>query len=282
MRTRLLALFTGVGLLLTAVVPAEKFLRLINLMGGIFVNVPARISFRSAASASRAPGREVVEWIEIPQGEEVFFDAEKTRMYLSYRYDGLGPRGQAFRAKRLAAAFVQHLKPHLEYDWFRKELMAVFSQGSPDVHLRLVQAMAQTPYSSIDVRPMPGQPDLNSGVFWMSRRQWIAGLPRELKPLILADSPKSRITLQILNGSGMPNIAAALREKLSAYPDVDIVELGNAPRQDFEATEIIDRAGHMRAAERIRELLGAGVLRQDVNSRAMLDVTVIVGKDIIR
>lgn len=275
---RKLQTFFGPELSFTARLPEEKIYRLVDLMGGIFVNVPARISFRNAGAARVFDP--VEEWIEIPQGEEVFFDSDKTKMYLTYRFDGLGIRGQMFRARRLAAAFLLRMKSHLDYDWFRAEVLSGFSNAPPESVLPLLKAISNLPAASIDVQPMPGQPDLNAGVFWASKNTLKLVLPKELKPLIRAGLPKSRIVVQLLNGSGAPNIAARLREHLSAYPDIDIVEIGNADRQDYDMTHILDRGGHLRSAERVRDLVGTGVLRQDVNPKALLDVTVIIGRDI--
>lgn len=266
----------GPNLSFTAILPTDKFLRLVDLMGGLFVDVPSRISFRSdeVTTFDKFSG-----WIEIPEGEDVFFDSDKTRMYLAYRFDGLGMRGQMFRARRLAMALVHRLKPHLDYDWFKMEFLASFSNVSTESAYRLFKEICAVPASSLDVQLLPGQPDLNSGVYWASKKDLIKSLPKELKPLVQG-APKSRIVVQLLNGSGAPNLAARLREQLSAYPEVDIVEMGNASRRDYETTLIIDRGGHMPSAQRIRDLLGAGVLSQDVNPKALLDVTVVIGKDI--
>ncbi|OGH63185.1 MAG: hypothetical protein A3G34_15130 [Candidatus Lindowbacteria bacterium RIFCSPLOWO2_12_FULL_62_27] len=268
--------FFGLDLSFTAILPANRFYRLVDLMGGIWVNVPSRISFRSTTVRPLEP---VAEWMEIPEGEEVFFDSDKSRMYLAYRYDGLGLKGQLFRARRVAIAFLQRLKPHLEETWFRRELVAGFSNAPAESVLEWARAVSATPLASIDVQTMPGQTDLNSGVFWLSPAALKQALPRELKPLIQAGLPQSRIVVQILNGSGAPNIAAKLRELLTAHPDIDVVEIGNAARQDHETTQIIDRSGHLRSAERIRDLLGAGALRQDLDPKALLDVTVVIGRD---
>lgn len=269
--------YFGPELSFTAVMPTQKFFRLIDLMGGVFVDVPARISFHSARETRTFDN--FSERIEIPGGDDVFFDSDKTRMYLSYRFDGLGVRGQMFRARRLAAAVIHRLKAHLEYEWFRGELQTCFSHGSAESALQLFKQLSAVPSSSIDVQLLPGIQDINSGVYWVSRNALKNALPRELKPLIQAGLPKSRILVQLLNGSGAPNIAAKLREQLSAYPDVDIVEMGNADRRDYETTRIIDRGGHLRSAERIHDLIGAGVLSQEINPKALLDVTVIIGKD---
>lgn len=272
---RLLAFF-GPELSFVSVIPSAQVLRMVDLMGGIYVNVPARISFRSS---TMRPLSSSPEWIEIPEGEDVFFDSDKSRMYLLYRFDGLGQRGQLFRARRFAAAFLRRARMHMEQDWFRGELVRLFPDVKSASVVRLFEAVSASPESSIDVRPLPGRSDLNAGVFWVSRNLLKRSLPQELKPLILSDLPRQRIVVQLLNGSGVTNVAAAIREKVSGYPDVDVVEMGNASRRDYEVTEIIDRTGHMRSAERIRDILGAGVLRRELEPKLLVDVTVIIGRD---
>jgi methanogenic corrinoid protein MtbC1 len=108
-------------------------------MGGLSVNVPTRISFRSAPT--RPTVDESYEWIEIPQGEDVFFDSEKTRMYLAYRNDGMGIRGQVFRGRHVAMAFFRRLKTHVEQEWFRKEMTGAFTHIPNHSILNLIEAI---------------------------------------------------------------------------------------------------------------------------------------------
>ncbi|MBI4179978.1 LytR C-terminal domain-containing protein [bacterium] len=276
-RLRLQKLF-GSELALVSVLPANRFFRLVDLMGGVYLDVPARISFRSAQTQT-SPVDRAAEWIEIPGGENVFFDSDKSEMYLSYRYDGLGVRGQLFRARRFAAAFFGRLNSFLKQSWFAAEFAASFRGANAANLMSVSAALAGVLPESLDVVSLPGRLDPAAGVFWMSRRELAEALPKELKPLIAAGAPKSRITVQLLNGSGVPHAASLLREKLAAFADVDVVELGNADRFDYEKTRIIDRAGHLGSAERIRDLLRAGVLQQDINPKPMVDVTVVIGRD---
>jgi hypothetical protein len=105
-------------------------------------------------------------------------------------------------------------------------------------------------------------------------------LPKPLKRMIQESDPKSTIDVQVLNGAGLPKLAAAVRDKLQPNPRVDVVETGNADRYNYETTQIIDRKDNPKSADHVRKLLGTGSIQSDPSEQLLVDVTVIVGKDL--
>lgn len=89
---------------------------------------------------------------------------------------------------------------------------------------------------------------------------------------------RTRIRVQVRNGSGIPGAAADVTEYLRSA-GFDVVDFGNAEEFDEPRTLVIDRVG---APERAREVAAAlqGVpIRSAIDTSLYLDVTVLVGRD---
>jgi hypothetical protein len=87
-----------------------------------------------------------------------------------------------------------------------------------------------------------------------------------------------RPRVQILNGTGALGLAEAVRNRLG--PGFDVRFTGNAPTLDHAGTQVVyyDRS-QQEAAERLRRALGVGTLVFSRRGLAVVDVTVVVGKD---
>lgn len=93
-----------------------------------------------------------------------------------------------------------------------------------------------------------------------------------------AEAPDARPQVEVLNGCGVPRIAARVQEFLRER-GYDVVNVENAPGFDYEETLVIDRGGDLGVAEALaRDLDTRNVIRQ-VRPDLVLQVTVILGAD---
>ena len=88
------------------------------------------------------------------------------------------------------------------------------------------------------------------------------------------------IQLDVLNGSGVPKLSQRFTDYLRAR-GFDVVEMGNYKDSKVENTRVIDRAGHLEAAQQVAEALGVPktAVVQQIDRNAYLDVSVVIGKD---
>ena len=88
------------------------------------------------------------------------------------------------------------------------------------------------------------------------------------------------IQLDVQNGSGVQRLGQRFTDYLRAR-GFDVVEAGNYKDSKVEQTRVIDRAGHMEAAQQVAEALGVAKTNvvQQIDRNAFLDVTVVIGKD---
>ncbi len=106
-------------------------------------------------------------------------------------------------------------------------------------------------------------------------------LPRPLMTEIIEAQPLTSIELKILNGTSVSGLASELQQILQGYDFIDVVELGNADRHDYQTTRIIDRGDHPQSAYRVKNLLGLGKLQIEPSRQALVDVTLVAGSDIL-
>ena len=101
------------------------------------------------------------------------------------------------------------------------------------------------------------------------------------KGVPIEEIESSPIRLQVLNGCGVAGIAGRVGKWLNrnAY---DVVDIGNADRQDYRLSRIIDRSGNLTSARELADLLGLSedhIKRSTLISKPEIDLTLIVGKD---
>jgi hypothetical protein len=87
------------------------------------------------------------------------------------------------------------------------------------------------------------------------------------------------VRVEVLNGSGVPRAGIALAELLRDR-GFDVVDIRNADRSDYERTVVLDRVGEPGWARAVAERVGAGEPVRQRNEELLLEVTVILGRDL--
>jgi hypothetical protein len=88
------------------------------------------------------------------------------------------------------------------------------------------------------------------------------------------------VTVEVLNGTATPGLAARAREVFLSY-DLDVPQPRNADNDGYEYTLVIDRAGAVETAQRVAEIINCTRVqsRPDEGTDRGMDVTVILGRD---
>ncbi len=87
------------------------------------------------------------------------------------------------------------------------------------------------------------------------------------------------VLVEVLNGAGIDGLAAAMSRQLRRT-GIDVVYYGTARVDTFTTTQIVVRRGDTAGTGRIQEALGAGTVVIELDSQKLLDVSVILGKDV--
>jgi len=96
-----------------------------------------------------------------------------------------------------------------------------------------------------------------------------------------ASSPADKIfTIEILNGTGVQGLAKRAAEIFQSF-GYDVVSVGNADRDDYGSTRVLDRFANADAAKSIAGVIKCPDVGQEVPVKAddSADFTIVLGKD---
>ncbi|HUT65331.1 MAG TPA: LCP family protein [Spirochaetota bacterium] len=111
--------------------------------------------------------------------------------------------------------------------------------------------------------------------------RWLRERIENMKKFISDEGPApigNEINIEILNGSTNPGQAQSLRNYFVEY-GFNIVHHGNAPRNDYEKTLVVDRIGRPSLAKRIADIINCQEVHTRIDKTLMVDVTIIIGND---
>ena len=145
--------------------------------------------------------------------------------------------------------------------------------------LALLRSFEDASYAeSVQVYPVPGTVVNKDGTgYW--------ALDAESIPVLsgwLADGtislPRSRITVEVLNGCGVSGIAGAVASMLESE-GFNVVSVGNAANFEYEVTQVICRTDNLQAAKEVALLIPNAQLLREESADSNVLVTVIIGKN---
>lgn len=90
-----------------------------------------------------------------------------------------------------------------------------------------------------------------------------------------------RLTVEVVNQTGIDGLAREVARRLRRA-GIDVVDYASARDSTADSTTIVIRRGDSTAAARVREALGLGRIRVDIDPRLLLDASVLVGPDLAR
>jgi len=111
--------------------------------------------------------------------------------------------------------------------------------------------------------------------------KWLRERIENMKKFISDEGPApigNEINIEILNGSTNPGQAQSLRNYFVEY-GFNIVHYGNAPRNDYEKTLVVDRIGRPSLAKRLADIINCQEVHTRIDKTLMVDVTIIIGND---
>lgn len=87
-------------------------------------------------------------------------------------------------------------------------------------------------------------------------------------------------TVEVLNGVGVDGLARSVTMRLRER-GLDVVFYGNAGMDTLAVTQVVARRGDTVAARRVQMALGVGRVVSEPDSSLLLDVSVLLGRDVV-
>ena len=242
----------------------EEFIRVIDLLGGIEVEVDQ----------------------PIPYGEDFLkrgrLGGEESLAYLEFEELRFGEFGKFSRWKRFIWALIQKFndpssKAELVKGLLKDSLLT--NLKTSDI-LALAQEAENIREAGIGIEKIPGKTIYRDWMsYWQVDTLAITQLFKELDKGL--DKKEKIIRVEVLNGCGRSGIAFQLARDLRKE-GLDVVNIGNARNFKYRKTLVLNKSGKKGLAGKVARAIGCGEPQDRIEKKALVDVTVIIGKDYLR
>jgi anionic cell wall polymer biosynthesis LytR-Cps2A-Psr (LCP) family protein len=266
----------------------EKLGKIVDLIEGVELFIPHVIEVYGEAPLLFLSGKTLL-------------DGDKAKQYIRFELEGEEPEQIQLRRERFFLGFLKSLgekygrldNPQLA-DAFYPLLKTEMNRLARE---RLFEALSRLDISRINIQPVAGNYREVSGQELLIPHYdgtVIKDIVRQAQKSLSQESPGALVervfTVEVLNGTSANGLASRTAELIRGFR-YDVVATGNADRNDYEKTEIIDRTGleeiltvfadtikckNIRYESKISEM-DEGANMRNLDYKA--DFTLIIGKD---
>ncbi len=232
------------------------------------------------------------EAVLIPAGD-VVLDGAKALEYLRYEGEGERDRDRIVRRGRLILSLVEQLGERAEMLSGRAASRIVHSRMTTNLDrpafVSLMRELAGVEKERMITRQIEGtlrrvgtDDEEKLLLFPHQEGRWLRESVRQivdnLATATLLQDENIAIRVEVLNGTEVVGLASRTAELLRSY-GFDVISVGNAASNDIERTRVIDRTGSGMYARRTADVIRAPRVDSEADPQAVVDVTVILGKD---
>ena len=230
--------------------------------------------------------------VRIPHGD-VVLDGAKALEYLSYEGEGERERDRLVRRQKLVVSLLEEIgrgspvladrrgsriaMSTLDTNMDRPALVSLMREFGELERERLITREIEGASRRVvagDVEKMLLFPHQEGR--WL--RESVRQIIENLASLEAVRDENIVIRIEILNGTSVIGLASRTAELFRSY-GFDVIAVGNAPASDVERTMVVDRVGSDVFARRAADIIRASRLDSDLDPQAVVDVTVILGRD---
>ncbi len=267
---------TGLEIPYYVIINLKGFEYLVDMVGGVDVYADAHYTYHDHA-ANLA--------IDIPRGIN-HLDGRKALHYVRYRADGHGDIGRMERQKEIILSLFN--KTMINNSFFKEKpaikLKMLMKYVRVNFDFREIKQIFKLrhdfDYNHILLRKIPCQLSSLSSYLEINPDAVRAAIDRYVQELnqLMPDVTKDTIDIRVENGSGISGAATRVRERL-VRNGFNVLEFGNAARNDYERTVVLNQSGNIEAAELVAKYLHCNDVYTKIDKTVTTDVKVIVGKN---
>jgi anionic cell wall polymer biosynthesis LytR-Cps2A-Psr (LCP) family protein len=279
----------GVDIDFFQIIPVDGLGRLVDLVEGVDILIPSPVEIYEGESP-----------VLFPSGK-IRLDGDKAALYVTYELEDEEKEQGVFRRQRFFLSLMKRIGETHEF-LNKPQVFNLFrSCFSTDMNQRTLRrfcdeiASVDTERTNIqsvggNVREVSGQtllfPYYDGSLIKEIVRQSLGVLTRQTEGAL----GERVFTVEVLNGTGINGLAGRTAELLRGF-GYDVISIGNAERQDYERTEIVDRSGYEDVAKAMAEIIRCTNVRSESplpdplemvnlqNFEYRSDFTLIIGKD---
>jgi anionic cell wall polymer biosynthesis LytR-Cps2A-Psr (LCP) family protein len=288
----------GIEISFHVVITLENLGKITDLIKGVELFIPAPVNeYQDGQThADGSPLR-----ILFPSGINRL-DGDKAKVYITYELPEENSELAIFRRQRFFMGFINRLGEQNEF-LNNQHVARTFHSLIRTGNNRRIQARLFDEFAKIDtsrvsiqsvggnVREVSGQalifPHWDGSLIKEIVRQTLAGLAQPAENML-----GDRIfTVEILNGTPITGLAGRTAELFRGF-GYEIISIGNADRNDYDRTVVIDRSGYQNVVRAFADIIRCTNIRYDSPEFAdpeidlgirifehRADITLILGRD---
>jgi anionic cell wall polymer biosynthesis LytR-Cps2A-Psr (LCP) family protein len=232
----------GIDINFSVVLDMENLGKVVDLIEGVELFIPSPVEIFDGDNS-----------ILFPSGV-TRLDGDKARLYITYALPEEESELAHFRRQRFFLGFIKRLGEKAAYlkessviPVYQPLLKTGMNQRT---RVRLFDELAQVDMDRVNIQSVGGNtrevsgkallfPYYDGSLIKEIVRQSLTGLTRQVEGAIT----ERVFTVEILNGTSTTGLAGRTAELLRGF-GYDVITIGNADRNDYETTEIIDRSGY--------------------------------------
>ncbi|MCL2243271.1 MAG: LCP family protein [Treponema sp.] len=280
----------GIDLNFSIVITKEKLISMVDLLEGVEIFIPSRVSYRDDS-----------QLILFPSGITVL-DGDKAGAYATYTLPGEDRELEVFRRQRFFLGLLNswirmndRLKEpaaaKLYYSFFRTDmnqrtLVRLFDEFiNIDTERTNIQSVGGS------LREVSGQmliiPHWDGSLVKEIVRQTLGTLTRQTENHL----SERTVTVEVLNGTAVSGLAGRTAEMLRSF-GYDVISIGNADHSNYESTVIVQRTGDEGMAIAFADIIQCSNIRREFyvpdenedeqsiqNYKYIADFTLIIGRN---
>jgi anionic cell wall polymer biosynthesis LytR-Cps2A-Psr (LCP) family protein len=282
----------GIDINFSLVLDMESLGKVVDLIEGVELFIPSPVEIFDGDNS-----------VLFPSGV-TRLDGDKARRYITYALPEEEPELARFRRQRFFLGFIKRLGEKAEYlkassvlPIYQPLLKTGMNQRT---RIRLFDELAQVDMDRVNIQSVGGNirevsgqvllfPYYDGSLIKEIVRQSLTGLTRQVEGAIT----ERVFTVEILNGTATTGLAGRTAELLQGF-GYDVISIGNADRNDYETTEIIDRSGYEDVVRIFADIIRCQNIRSEAlspenmpesmeiniqNLEYKSDFTLIIGRD---
>lgn len=232
----------GIDINFSLVLDMESLGKVVDLIEGVELFIPSPVEVFDGDNSILFPSG--VTWL----------DGDKARLYITYALPEEESELAHFRRQRFFLGFIKRLGERAEY-LKNSSVLPILqpllkTSMNQRTRIRLFDELAQVDMDRVNIQSVGGNtrevsgqvllfPYYDGSLIKEIVRQSLAGLTRQVEGAIT----ERVFTVEVLNGTATTGLAGRTAELLQGF-GYDVISIGNADRNDYEITEIIDRSGY--------------------------------------
>lgn len=260
-------------------VSTDAFRELVDLIGGVEVNVPKPMVYEDKTQKLK---------INLSPGLQTL-NGDQAEQFARFRGDDLGDIGRVQRQQALLKALrkkltnptiiprlpglVQAMQKYIDTNLSMEEMLALVGAGRKLSEGKFKMVMLPGRFSS---------PDEYVASYWIMDpvgRDRVMQQYFDVDPVMSSDTPIAEtVRIAIQNASGNPTAASQLRQYLAEKGFNDTYIVNDLTTQQAQ-TDVIAQKGDLDAAETLQAMLGVGRVEADSTGDLESDITIRIGND---